>query len=83
MSRLNLSEDLPGRTPPKAKPTRRIPVIGMTVDETAEALGLSPRTVADLVRNGEIPAARVGTRWIISPKAVQRWLEKRSEGGTP
>ena len=51
-----------------------IPLIGLTTEETAQALRVSVRTVRDLVARGELPARMVGNKWRISPKALDEWL---------
>lgn len=49
--------------------------ISLTVDEAAPALGLSPRTVRNAIKNGEIPSVKVGGRRLIPVKALERHLE--------
>ena len=51
------------------------PIIGMTLEETAAALRVNPRTVQDMILRGDSPARKVGVGWRISPDAVNRWLE--------
>ena len=51
------------------------PIIGMTLEETAAALRVNPRTVQDMILRGDFPARKVGVGWRISPDAVNRWLE--------
>ena len=55
------------------------PVIGMTVEETAEALWVDVKTVRRLLKDGSIPARKVGVGWRVEPEAVKEWLRK----GTP
>ena len=55
------------------------PVIGMTVEETAEALRVDVKTVRRLIKDGSIPARKVGVGWRVEPEAVKEWLRQ----GTP
>ena len=50
------------------------PLIGMTVEEAAEALRVHPKTVRAAIREGSLPARKVGVGWRISPAAVDAWL---------
>jgi excisionase family DNA binding protein len=47
----------------------------MTVDETADALGISRASAYEGVRTGDIPAIRIGRRWVIPTAKVRRMLE--------
>jgi excisionase family DNA binding protein len=49
-----------------------------TVLEVAAMLGLSSGNTYALVRNGAIPARRVGGRWIVPKRRFHRWLDERS-----
>lgn len=46
----------------KREPLTREDVLGLR--ETAELLGLPRSTLADLARRGEIPAVKLGRRWV-------------------
>jgi excisionase family DNA binding protein len=46
-----------------------------TVDELAELLALSRGLTYASLRDGTIPAERVGRRWVISRRRVQAWLD--------
>jgi excisionase family DNA binding protein len=46
-----------------------------TAPEVAEMLGISRATVYVLLRSGEIPARRVGSRWIIARRRFDSWLD--------
>lgn len=50
------------------------PLIGMTVEEAAEALRVDPKTVRTIIREGSLPARKVGVGWRIDPDAVKAWL---------
>ncbi|KZM68086.1 helix-turn-helix domain-containing protein [Nocardia terpenica] len=46
-----------------------------TVEEVAELLGLSRGNAYRAVRAGEIPAKRIGRRWVVPRSAFHAWLE--------
>ena len=43
---------------------------------------LSERYLYDLARRGEIPAVRLGGRWMFDPEAVLSSLKSRERGGS-
>jgi excisionase family DNA binding protein len=47
----------------------------LTTDEVLEYLRINARTVYRLIRNGEIPAVRIGRQWRIRRNDLDRWLE--------
>lgn len=47
----------------------------LTVDEAAEALGVSRGLAYEAVRQGEIPSIRVGRRILVPRQALTRMLE--------
>ena len=47
----------------------------LSVEETAELLGVHTNTVYTYLASKQIPARRLGRKWIISRNAVTRWLE--------
>jgi len=47
---------------------------GLRVAEVAEVLGVRPSTVRDWIARGELPAARLGSLYFISPSALERML---------
>ena len=51
------------------------PLIGMTLEETANALRVNQRTIQDLLSAGKFPGRKVGNGWRISPQAVEAWLD--------
>lgn len=59
------------------------PLIGMTIDETAAALRVNPKTVRDMIKaRPDFPARRMGAKgrdWRIDPDALRRWLDGRDE----
>ena len=46
-----------------------------TVDEVAALLGVARGVAYEGVRNGSIPAARVGRRWLIPRRRFHAWLD--------
>jgi excisionase family DNA binding protein len=48
------------------------------LDEAAELLGLSERTVARLVADGELPSLKVGRRRLFSLRRLEEWAESRA-----
>jgi excisionase family DNA binding protein len=46
--------------------------MGLRVDEVALMLGVSPETVADWCRKGELPAAKIGRTWFIPPEIMRQ-----------
>ena len=53
------------------------PLIGMTLDETAEALRVDSKTLRGLIKQGDFPARKVGKGYRIDPEAVKRWLAEK------
>lgn len=49
-----------------------------TVDEVAYLLNLSRGIAYQYVRDGVIPAERVGRRWLISRKRLHAWIDGRA-----
>lgn len=49
----------------------------VTVPEAAHQLGICVRLAYDLARSGELPARRLGRRWVIPVSALNDYL-----GGT-
>lgn len=52
------------------------PRAAYTVREVADLLGLSTGTTYALVRSGDIPARRMGGRWIVPKRRFHRWLDR-------
>lgn len=59
------------------------PVIGMTLEETAEVLRVDKRTVLKQIREAGLPARKIGVGWRIEHDAVRVWLASgKYEGET-
>ena len=53
----------------------------MTVEEVAEYLRVSERTVYEWAQKGEIPAGKLGTTWRFKRNEIERWVDRRLAGG--
>ena len=53
----------------------------MTVEEVAEYLRVSERTVYEWAQKGEIPAGKLGTTWRFKRSEIERWIDRRLTGG--
>ena len=54
-------------------------LIGMTVDETAQALRIDRKTVFLMIKERGLPARRVGRGWRIDPEALRQWIATRDD----
>lgn len=50
------------------------PIIGMTLEETAEALRVDKRTILKQIREAGLPARKIGVGWRIDHDSVRQWL---------
>lgn len=75
----------PDRDPSSpARPTPRSAKLGATaavytVAEVAELLSLSIGSTYTLIRNGEIPAKKMGGRWVVPKRRFHAWLDELPE----
>jgi len=53
-----------------------------TVRQVAWLLSLSRGTTYELLRAGDIPATRLGNRWIIPRERFHTWLDSCTEGAS-
>ncbi|WP_320068345.1 helix-turn-helix domain-containing protein [Micromonospora sp. RTGN7] len=53
-----------------------------TVAETAHLLSLSLGSTYALVRSGDIPAIKLGGRWLIPKRRLHEWLNNLPEAST-
>ncbi|GAA4862283.1 helix-turn-helix domain-containing protein [Actinomycetospora straminea] len=49
-----------------------------TVRQVAAALGINLGITYELIRKGEIPAKRLGRRWLVPREAFHAWLSEVS-----
>jgi excisionase family DNA binding protein len=61
-------------------PTRTSEVLDVRM--AAELLTVSPDTVYDLFKRGELPGRKVGRKWLSTRNAMLRWIESSSENNT-
>lgn len=50
----------------------------LTFNEACEFLRINKGTLHKLIRNGDIPAFRVGNLWRIDKKELNNWIRKQS-----
>jgi excisionase family DNA binding protein len=75
---------MPTRKPRKLvlrSPTSKTSEI-LDVHMTAELLTVSPDTIYDLFKTGELPGRKVGRKWLTTRTAVLRWIENSAEEDT-
>ena len=49
----------------------------LTVDEISDYLKIPRSTIYKLVREGKIPAQKIGRHWRFRKEAIDRWLENK------
>jgi excisionase family DNA binding protein len=54
----------------------------LTLAEAADLLQVSTRTLQRMIRNGELPAFKVGGQWRMRETQLRQWVEKRETSGT-
>ena len=64
----------------QATGTAEVVRLTYTVDEVAQLLSLSRGITYASLRDGTIPAERVGRRWVISRRRLHTWLDELSDG---
>ena len=52
----------------------------MTVDELAQHLRVTKKTIYRLLKRGEIPATKIGRQWRFDRASIDQWLERKSAG---
>lgn len=50
--------------------------LALNVDEVAFAIGRTPKAIYALIEKRQIPARKVGGRWVFIPEELERWLRK-------
>jgi excisionase family DNA binding protein len=53
-----------------------------TVKETAQLLSLSLGSTYQLIRAGEIPAMKLGGRWVVPKRRLHEWIDGLPEAST-
>ncbi|GII25465.1 helix-turn-helix domain-containing protein [Planosporangium mesophilum] len=85
-----LAHRVPSQQPDRpAEPTNSpAPVVSIgacavyTVTEVAHMLSLSRGSAYALVRSGDIPALKLGGRWVIPKRRFHTWLDNLPEAST-
>ena len=54
-----------------------IPGAVLTVDELSDYLKIPKSTIYKLVREGKIPAQKIGRHWRFRKEAIDHWLENK------
>ena len=54
-----------------------------SIAETAEALGISSRTVHTLIKSGALPCVRIGTRVLVEVEALREFIANRKQTHKP
>lgn len=49
----------------------------LTVEEVSKELNLSPYTVREMLRDGEMPGHKFGTKWRINKTEYEEWKRER------
>jgi excisionase family DNA binding protein len=55
----------------------------LTTTETANRLGIKPRSVVQLIRRGLLSALKHGRDYMIDPSEVDRYIEQRRPAQRP
>lgn len=58
-------------------------VYRLPLKKAAEAFGISYTRIYEGVTNGDLPAVRFGTRWLVTPDDVEAWILANSETNQP
>lgn len=48
----------------------------LTITEAADELGRSRDFIRRLIAGGDIPARRIGRRWMIAERALEEWINQ-------
>jgi excisionase family DNA binding protein len=57
----------------------------LTLSKAAELLNVSTRTLHRMIRNGKLPAFKVGGQWRVRESQLRQWIEQREhyeDGGS-
>jgi len=49
----------------------------MTIEEVADYLRVSERTVYEWAKKGEVPCGKIGTSWRFKRSEIQKWVDRR------
>ena len=48
----------------------------LTPDDIANYLAVTPQTVTNLIRKGDLPGIKIGKQWRVDPDQFQRYLQR-------
>ena len=51
----------------------------MTIKDVADFLDVHPMTIYKYVKEGKIPAFKVGTNWRIRRNSIRRWIDANEQ----
>lgn len=55
----------------------------LSMEDAAERLGVSRRTLDTLVHKGEVQSLKIGRRRVVPLRALEAYVERRLDGGPP
>jgi len=61
--------------------TPTTPILALDERDAAKALGVSPRTMWQLARDGHIPFVRIGARKLYRLSTLEAYLAEKEKGG--
>lgn len=73
-----VTDAVAGDEPPRVARPAIVPTQLLTIDQVAEFLGVSPKTVRRLMRRG-LPSVRFGRLVRFEQRDLLRWVEARKE----
>lgn len=53
----------------------------LNISQAAQLLGVDRKTATALIHRGELPAFRIGTRWMISRSGLEAWITEAAASG--
>lgn len=51
----------------------------LTIKDVAEYLSVHPMTIYKYVKEGRIPAFKIGVNWRIREDSIQKWIEENEQ----
>ncbi len=55
----------------------------LTMADVARILRLSVKTVGEMMRNGRLPAMRIGGVWRVRRESLQEWMKNQEQAHAP
>ncbi len=55
-----------------------VPRLSLSMEETAQAIGLCSKTVGKLIADGRLRCVTVGTRRLVPISELQKWLDREA-----